>query len=199
MSVVGVSGSPETVNGDLPVAWRKAREPASCKSAVPAILTWGPSGERRGYARGGGPTRGVPPDTCSPGPMAEGPDPDFLCRRGYAVVNADPPGIGHSDGDARYSGREEGRDCADLIEWLAEQPWCDGKVGMAGNSYFAVVQLFAAAHQPPHLMAIAPWETHTDIYRQMECEGGIPEVPPHGPTGDSVSVLRTTLESTAVA
>lgn len=143
---------------------------------LPVILCWGTSGKRRGYARGGGPLRGVPSGTCSAGTMGEGPDPDYWCRQGYIVVNADPPGIGNSQGDARYSGREEGRDCADLITWIGQQEWCNGSVGMAGNSYFAMVQLFAAAHRPPNLRAIAPWETRTDIYRQMVCEGGIPEV-----------------------
>jgi hypothetical protein len=29
--------------------------------------------------------------------------------------------------------RQEGRDCYDLVEWLAEQEWCTGKVGMSGS------------------------------------------------------------------
>lgn len=52
--------------------------------------------------------------------------------------------------------RQEGRDCYDLIEWLAVQDWCTGKVAMSGTSYLAVAQWFAAAEQPPHLAAINP-------------------------------------------
>jgi uncharacterized protein len=144
---------------------------------VPAIVAWGFSGKRAGYAgASGGPRLEVPAGTCSQATMLEGPDPDYWCRHGYAVINVDPPGIGNSEGDNYYTGRAEGMDCADLIEWVGSQPWCNGKVGMAGNSYFAMVQLFTAAEQPPHLAAIAPWQARTDLYRQMACQGGIPEV-----------------------
>lgn len=62
-----------------------------------------------------------------------------------------------------------------MIEWLAAQDWCNGKVGMAGNSQLAMVQWQAAAQQPPHLAAIAPWEGEIDIYRESMVRGGIPD------------------------
>ena len=37
------------------------------------------------------------------------------------------------------------------MEWIAQQPWCDGNVGMLGDSYFAMIQYLVAAQQPPHL------------------------------------------------
>ena len=50
----------------------------------------------------------------------------------------------------------EGPDCYDTIEWVAHQPWCDGNVGMAGESALGTVQWRAARESPPHLKAIAP-------------------------------------------
>jgi predicted acyl esterase len=72
--------------------------------------------------------------------------------------------------------RQDGRDCYDLIEWLAEQEWCDGKVGMSGTSYLAASQWFTAAEQPPHLAAINPWEGVSDVYRDLVMRGGMPDI-----------------------
>ena len=35
---------------------------------------------------------------------------------------------------------QEGRDGCDAVEWVAEQSWCTGKVGMAGNSWLTIAQ-----------------------------------------------------------
>ena len=69
----------------------------------------------------------------------------------------------------------EGRDGYDLIEWLAEQEWCSGKIGMLGNSALAMAQWRIASEQPPHLACIAPWEGTADIYRETIPWGGFPE------------------------
>ena len=71
--------------------------------------------------------------------------------------------------------RQEGEDCHDLIEWLADQDWCTGKVAMSGTSYLAVSQWFTAAEQPPHLAAINPWEGVSDVYRDLVMRGGMPD------------------------
>ena len=105
----------------------------------------------------------------------EGPDPAYWCARGYAICNPDIRGVVDSDGDSVLWDRQEGRDCYDLIEWLAEQPWCSGKVGMSGTSYLAVSQWFTAAEQPPHLAAINPWEGVSDVYRDLVMRGGMPD------------------------
>ena len=77
---------------------------------------------------------------------------------------------------ARCSGRQEGKDCHDLIEWLAAQDWCNGKVAMSGTSYLAISQWFTAAEQPPHLAAINPWEGFSDVYRDLVMRGGMPDI-----------------------
>ena len=105
----------------------------------------------------------------------EGPDPAYWCAQGYAICNPDIRGVVDSDGDSVLWDRQEGRDCYDLIEWLAEQPWCTGKVGMSGTSYLAVSQWFTAAEQPPHLAAINPWEGVSDVYRDLVMRGGMPD------------------------
>ena len=65
-------------------------------------------------------------------------------------------------------------DAYDLIEWLAEQPWCTGKVALSGNSWLAVCQWHIATQQPPHLAAIAPWEGAIYMYADDLVRGGIP-------------------------
>jgi len=61
---------------------------------------------------------------------------------------------------------DEQRDLYDVIEWIAAQPWCTGKVGMIGESYPGIVQWFAAAQQPPHLACIVPYDAVSDAYRR---------------------------------
>jgi putative CocE/NonD family hydrolase len=51
----------------------------------------------------------------------------------------------------------EGPDGYDTVEWIANQPWCDGNVGTAGGSFLGTVQWVLAKENPPHLKAIAPW------------------------------------------
>jgi predicted acyl esterase len=100
-------------------------------------------------------------------------EPSFFVRRGYAFVVVNIRGTGFSEGKYPFLGREEIEDGAALVEWLAEQPWCDGNVGMFGVSYFAWIQFYVASLKPPHLKCIfAPWGS-TDLYRDSIYHGGI--------------------------
>jgi putative CocE/NonD family hydrolase len=72
---------------------------------------------------------------------------------GYAVVLQDVRGRHESDG-GWYPFRDEGPDGYDTIEWIAEQAWSDGKVGLFGGSYGGWVQWAAARERPPHLAAM---------------------------------------------
>lgn len=140
---------------------------------VPAIVSWSPYGKRASYLSEG-PIPGVPP--VSSMAKFEGPDPAYWCKQGYAVINMDPRGVGNSEGNILQFCSGEGRDAYDLIEWVAGQDWCNGKVGMSGNSWLAIAQWYAAAERPPHLAVIAPWEGFDDMYRDSLCIGGVPEV-----------------------
>ena len=67
----------------------------------------------------------------------------------------------------------EAVDFYDAIEWAAAQPWCNGKVGLIGISYYAMNQWFVANLAPPSLKAIIPWEGAADLYRDALYHGGI--------------------------
>ena len=141
---------------------------------IPCLVSWSPYGKRPGDGMSEWQVMGVPPGTISTMSKFESPDPGYWCHQGYAVANVDPRGVGHSEGDINMFGTQDGRDGYDFIEWLATQHWCNGKIGMSGNSAVAMTQYRVAAEQPPHLTCIAPWEATTDIYRESLFEGGVP-------------------------
>ena len=100
-------------------------------------------------------------------------DPEKWVPDGYACVRVDSRGAGRSPGFLSHNDAREGRDFHDCIEWSAAQPWCSGKVGLNGISYYASSQWRAAATQPPHLAAICVWEGWVDNYRDSVRHGGI--------------------------
>ncbi|SDH60462.1 hypothetical protein SAMN05192534_1084 [Alteribacillus persepolensis] len=116
---------------------------------------------------------------------------------GYAHIIADVRGTGGSEGElvGNYDsgGHGEGKDIYDVVEWMAEQPWCDGNIGMIGISYFATVQLLGAAEKPPHLKAIFANGGHFDLY-ELGYHGGIlwlmPRASREGRGGDSGVAAR---------
>jgi len=104
----------------------------------------------------------------------EAPDPNDWVRYGYAIAVVDSRGSYHSEGDMLWWGPTAGRDGYDVIEWIAAQPWSNGRVGMTGNSQLAMMQWTIAELRPPHLSAIAPWEGLVDHYNDNLVAGGIP-------------------------
>ena len=95
----------------------------------------------------------------------------FWVSRGYVHVIANLRGTGGSGGTFGFFDAQERRDMYDLVEWAAEQPWCDGNVGMIGISYFAMTQLEAAVERPPHLKAIFPLAVTTDLFEASSHHG----------------------------
>ncbi|MBV9119211.1 MAG: CocE/NonD family hydrolase [Chloroflexi bacterium] len=83
---------------------------------------------------------------------------------GYAVVINDMRGQFASEGEFDPFVYDI-EDSYDVVEWCAEQPWSNGKVGMYGSSSCGFVQLQAAVSQPPHLVAIAPMQTWSSFGR----------------------------------
>ena len=98
---------------------------------------------------------------------------EFWVPRGYAHIVVDVRGSNDSEGTWDMMGPKEQQDLFDLIEWIAQQPWCDGNVGMTGCSYFGWSQLMAASQQPPHLKAIFAFDAAIDLYREAYFHGGI--------------------------
>ena len=100
-------------------------------------------------------------------------DSQFFVRRGYAHVICNMRGTGESGGFWQCWGPDEIKDIADVIGWIADQPWCDGNVGMFGPSYFAIVQKRVAALEPPALKCLFAMYGLTDLYRDFDYNGGI--------------------------
>jgi predicted acyl esterase len=100
-------------------------------------------------------------------------DPEKWVPHDYACVRVDSRGCGCSPGFIDHFSRRETRDFHDCIEWAAAQPWCSGKVGLSGVSYYGINQWHVASLQPPHLAAMCIWEGAADWYRDMTHHGGI--------------------------
>jgi predicted acyl esterase len=139
----------------------------------PAIVAWSPYGKTIPQKDV---QSGVDPNEVTGLSKSEGPDAGFWVCHGYAIVNPDVRGAGKSQGDIHAWGSVDGQDGYDVIEWIAEQPWSTGKVALHGTSWLAMAQWFIAETKPPHLVAIAPWNGISDIYRQNMMFGGIPDV-----------------------
>ncbi len=114
---------------------------------VPAILEMIPYGKDN-WRRASDETRG-----------------QWFAARGYVLCRVDVRGTGSSFGIAldEYTA-DETRDGYDAVEWLADQPWCDGNVGMWGISYGGFTAIQVAALRPPHLRAIIPVMATDDRY-----------------------------------
>jgi uncharacterized protein len=137
---------------------------------VPAIVSYGPGGKRNKALN----TVIYTPDSATSGLQAWlAQDPAAWVQYGYAVVNVDPRGSYKSEGNLQYLGHKDAEDGYDVIEFLAGQSWCNGKVGMSGNFWDALVQWGIAAQQPPHLAAIAPWDAGDNVFRDEFHRGGI--------------------------
>ena len=162
---------------------------------VPALLALSPYGkELQALAL-------TMPPQARPSPLWDGGieagDIRAVVEHGYAHVIADVRGTGGSDGElvGNYDlgGHGEGKDVYDLVEWIAQQTWCDGNVGMIGISYFATVQVMGAAEAPPHLKAIFVNGGHFDLY-ELCYHGGImwlmPRASREGRGGDSGVAVR---------
>ena len=100
---------------------------------------------------------------------------DFFVPRGYAVVLQDLRDRHRSEGTKEYFHSvtpHTGEDGYDTIEWIAAQRWSNGRTGMVGSSYAAIVQVRTALERPPHLTAIWPDVTPTNVYLNQTREGG---------------------------
>ncbi|WP_374612259.1 CocE/NonD family hydrolase, partial [Gordonia sp. (in: high G+C Gram-positive bacteria)] len=97
-----------------------------------------------------------------------------LVRSGYVQVVVDVRGTGASLGKWQILGPREQQDSVEVIDWVTEQEWCDGTVGMAGWSYSAINSLQAADKRPPQLKAVFAVEGCDDLVRDIYITGGMP-------------------------
>ncbi len=63
----------------------------------------------------------------------------------------------YANKDADITPYNRGLDGYDIVEWIATQPWCNGKVGTWGGSALGQIQFQTAAQKPPHLVCAAPF------------------------------------------
>jgi len=97
-----------------------------------------------------------------------------LVKYGYVVVIVDQRGMYASYGTT-YSG--DFWDAYDITEWIAAQPWCDGKIGMWGCSATGGSQVAAANLMPPHLKAIFPMSCGFSSLRGESLPAAAPRLP----------------------
>jgi hypothetical protein len=79
----------------------------------------------------------------------------YFASHGYVFLTVDVRGRGNSGGSFTPL-LQEANDGPQIVEWLARQPYCNGKVAMWGGSYAGYDQWVTAKHLPPHLMTIVP-------------------------------------------
>lgn len=88
----------------------------------------------------------------------------YFVSRGYAVVIQDVRGRYRSGG--HWAGnRDDGPDGSDLLKWIGEQPWSNGKVGTMGTSYGGATQHAMAIANAPNLAAMVPVDAMSNVGR----------------------------------
>ena len=100
----------------------------------------------------------------------------YYAAAGYAAVRVDLRGSGDSDGVLldEYSAQEHA-DTLEVIDWITQQPWCSGSVGMTGISWSGFNSLQIAALRPPALKAIITACSTDDRYdNDVHYLGGVP-------------------------
>ena len=97
----------------------------------------------------------------------------YFAPRGYAVAMMDLRGTARSEGCLDHLGPNDARDLKTTIEWLADQPWSNGKVGMTGHSYVGSTPSVAAAMNPRGLTTIVPSAGLASMY-DHQFQKGVP-------------------------
>ena len=106
----------------------------------------------------------------------------YMAGHGYACLRVDVRGTGESDGviTDEYT-QQEIDDGVEVIDWMSRQDWCDGSVGMMGNSWGGYNSLQVAASHPPALKAIIASGCSDDRYADcMHYRGGCQLTEHHG-------------------
>lgn len=92
----------------------------------------------------------------------------------YVMVHASMRGTGCSGGQYHLFGERPARDGYEIIEdWIVEQPWSDGRVGITGHSFWGLMGFLVTATNPPHVKASAVSGLIDDFYRGIVFSGGV--------------------------
>ncbi|MDL4813699.1 CocE/NonD family hydrolase [Actinomadura opuntiae] len=99
----------------------------------------------------------------------------YFAARGYTAVIQDVRGKYRSEGATEF-GVHEADDGYDTVQWVAEQPWCNGDVVMWGDSYYGYTTIAAAISGHPALKAISPRVTGSQLSTVLEYGNGTRDV-----------------------
>ena len=94
-------------------------------------------------------------------------------KQGYAVVVQDCRGK-YDSGGVFTPLADEARDGQDTIAWIADQKWCNGRIGTLGGSYLGFVQIPAASGGHEALRCIVPQVTSASYFRHWARYDGCP-------------------------
>jgi putative CocE/NonD family hydrolase len=96
-----------------------------------------------------------------------------MLKHGYAVIVVERPGTGASFGKPDMSFEPGAKEGDLILNWIASQSWCNGNIGMFGDSFQAMIQFAIAATGNPKLKAILPVSSSLDNYEAVVYRGGI--------------------------
>ena len=95
----------------------------------------------------------------------------FWAQQGYVFAGQDVRGRYDSQGDF-VPWEAETDDGYDTLEWIGQQSWCDGNIGMSGTSYSGQVQWQAGMTGHPLLKAIVPRVMGNNLWDSPHYQGG---------------------------
>lgn len=98
---------------------------------------------------------------------------DNMIKHGYAVIVVERPGTGASFGILNPAFSVGAAEADEILNWIAAQPWCDGNIGMFGDSWQGQIQFAVAAKGNKYLKAIMPVSSSLDNYSAVVYPGGV--------------------------
>src|SRR3546814_21202606 len=81
-----------------------------------------------------------------------GADP-YITAHGYVTVTVDVRGTGQSQGEWEAFGEDEQADYGEVVDWVTQQAFCDGRIGVSGVSYLGITAIITAAQNHPAVKA----------------------------------------------
>ena len=96
-----------------------------------------------------------------------------MLKHGYAVIVVERPGTGASFGVMNASFEVGAKEVNEILNWIAAQDWCNGNIGMYGDSFQAMIQFAAVTTGNPHLKALFPTSSGFDTYSSISYPGGV--------------------------
>jgi putative CocE/NonD family hydrolase len=96
----------------------------------------------------------------------------LIIKHGYASVVVDVRGTGQSTGSWEAFGADEQSDYGNVVDWVTQQPWSNGAIGLIGGSYDGITAILTAAQNHPAVKATFALAPIGDGYRDTVFTGG---------------------------